>query len=82
MEKNDKLDAVHAADRNGGVVGPESGEDSNNVVGRPQGEGQAGFHEGTETLATDRAPFTPSEALDEGGSFDGLGVPVADDSTV
>jgi hypothetical protein len=81
MNERPELDSVFAADRNRGVTPPESGEQSADVVGRPvdANEHDASFHEGTESAALEREGFSGEEALAEGGSFDGLGVPVADD---
>jgi hypothetical protein len=79
METNDDLDPVFASDRNRGSTAPETAEQSSNIVGRPPGG--AGFHEAAQTDAQEREPFTESEALKEGASFHGLGVPVADDSS-
>jgi hypothetical protein len=80
--KNDALDPVYSADRNGGSTEPETNEESSNIVGRPDGpdDDTVGFHEGTETPAVERESFSGEEAVRDGGSFDGLGLPVADDS--
>lgn len=78
MNANEDLDPTYAGDRNAGSTPPESGEAGSNVVGRPAGN-PAGSHERTQTAETEREPFTDVEALKDGGSFDGLGVPVADD---
>jgi hypothetical protein len=78
MERD--LDPVFASDRDGGSTPPESGEQSGSVVGRPLAahEHAIGFHEHTETLDLEREAISKSEALFEGGSFDGLGVPFAE----
>lgn len=82
MDKNDRLDRAFASDRNAGSTPPESGEQSSNVVGRPSdaADHAVGFHEQSESAAEERAAFTGEEALRDGGSFDGLGLPVADDT--
>jgi hypothetical protein len=52
---------------------PESGPQSENVVGRPAVERpRTAFHEPAETADEEREPVTPAEALKEGGSFDGV----------
>lgn len=81
MEQREELDPVFAADRERGSTPPESVEASSNVVGRPLDEGEhaIGFHERSETPDVERESFSETEALHEGGSFDGLGSPVADD---
>ncbi len=82
MHQNSDLDAVFESDRNGGAALPETGEQSSNIVGRPAdaADHAVGFHEHSETVAQEREAFSGEEALVEGGSFDGLGVPVADDT--
>ncbi len=64
------------ADRLTGTTAPESGPEGSNVVGRPPGArtGPA-FHEKEETPAEERRPFSPEEALAEGGSFDAVAPP-------
>lgn len=81
MEKNDRLDPAYTGDRETGSVAPESAAESGNVVGRPTADDQAGFHEPRGSDSDERRAFAPPEAASEGGSFDGLGVPVADDTT-
>jgi hypothetical protein len=83
MHENSDLDPVFESDRDAGSTAPESGAQSSNVVGRPldHGEHSVGFHEATETPGLDREAFSSAEALKEGGSYDGLGLPVADDSS-
>jgi hypothetical protein len=82
MEQNSDLDAVFESDRNAGSTPPETDEQSSNLVGRPRDSGDQaiGFHERAESAALEREAFSGEEALLEGGSFDGLGLPVADDS--
>ncbi len=61
------------SDRGTGTTPPESGAESNNVVGRPAVERpRTAFHEPSETEAEEREPFNEPDALAEGGSFDGL----------
>jgi hypothetical protein len=81
MHETNEPDPVYDSDRNGGVTPPETGAESSDVVGRPAGsdERAAGFRESTETLDRDRSAFSGEEALKDGGSFDGLGIPAADD---
>jgi hypothetical protein len=82
MQSPQNLDPVFAADRERGSAPPASGEASGNVVGRPRDEGEhaIGFHERSETPDLERAAFSETDALAQGGSFDGLGLPVADDA--
>jgi hypothetical protein len=82
MRQNDDLDPVFESDRNDGSTLPETDEQSSNIVGRPvdAADHAIGFHEHAETVAQEREAFSDEEALLEGGSFDGLGVPVADDT--
>jgi hypothetical protein len=82
MHQDSDLDPVFQSDRNGGSTLPETGEESSNIVGRPTDapEHGIGFHERSETAAQEREAFSGDEALLEGGSFDGLGLPVADDA--
>jgi hypothetical protein len=79
---NDALDPVFSADRDGGSTAPESGRESSYVVGRPNGpdDRAAGFEEPAQTPDVEREAFSAEEAVRERGSFDGLGLPVADDS--
>jgi hypothetical protein len=79
---NDTLDPVFSADRDGGSTAPESGVKGSNVVGRPNGpdDHAAGFDEPCQTPDVEREAFSGEEAVREGGSFDRLGLPVADDS--
>ncbi|MGD0472062.1 MAG: hypothetical protein ABSB70_02475 [Candidatus Velthaea sp.] len=78
-QENDALDRVFAADRNTGSTPPETQAESSNVVGRPGGADEAaGFREPTETPAVEREAFSGEEAIREGASFDGLGLPVAE----
>ena len=81
MRKDNDLDPVFESDRNGGSTPPENGEESSGIVGRPAdvADHTVGFHERSETPALERERFDNEEALDDGGSFDGLGVPVAED---
>jgi hypothetical protein len=81
-QERSALDPVFSPDRDGGSTQPESGEESSNLVGRPAGDDDhaVGFHEETESPAVEREPFSGEEAVREGGSFDGLGLPAADDS--
>jgi len=82
MQKRNGLDQVFASDRDSGSTPPETDEQSSNIVGRPAEthDHAVGFHEHSETDAEERQAFAGEEALDEGGSFDGLGLPVADDT--
>jgi hypothetical protein len=81
VHQNSDLDPIFESDRNSGSTLPETGEQSSNIVGRPTdaAEHAVGFHEHSETVAQEREAFSGEEALLEGGSFDGLGLPVADD---
>ncbi|MDB5027845.1 MAG: hypothetical protein JWO66_1534 [Candidatus Eremiobacteraeota bacterium] len=64
------------SDRGTGSTPPETGPESNSVAGRPAVEKpRTAFHEPGETEANEREPFNEREALEEGGSFDGLGPP-------
>lgn len=65
-------DPIVDADR-AGKAPPEQGPESSNVVGRPAVERpRTAFHEPTETPEEEREPLSPAEALEEGGSFDGV----------
>jgi hypothetical protein len=81
MHDTNEPDPVYRSDRNGGVTAPETGQESSNIAGRPAASDDraVGFHETTETLERDREAFSGEQALNEGGSFDGLGIPAADD---
>lgn len=69
-------DPVLNSDRGTGTTPPESGAESNSVVGRPAVERpRTAFHEAAETKGQEREPFNESEALAEGGSFDAVGPP-------
>jgi hypothetical protein len=66
-------DPVVDSDREEGTTPPESGPESTSVVGRPAVERpRTAFHEPHETEGLEREPFNEREALEEGGSFDGL----------
>ncbi len=66
------------ADRGTGTAPPESGPESANVVGRPAVERpRTAFHEPAETPDLDREPLSEGEALEKGGSFDGIAPPGA-----
>ncbi|MBD5656073.1 MAG: hypothetical protein IAI50_12985 [Candidatus Eremiobacteraeota bacterium] len=79
MNDRERLDPVYESDRVTGSTKPESGTESSNVVGRPADKpGDEAFHETTETDTKERTDFDASEALESGGSFDGLGVPVVE----
>ncbi len=81
MRESDRLDPAFQSDRITGSTPPESGAESSNVVGRPATETpRTAFHEPAETKAEEREAFSDKEALKEGGSFDGLGLPAADDT--
>jgi len=61
------------ADRGTGTTSPESGAESNDVVGRPAVERpRTAFHEPAETKGEEREPFNEREALTKGGSFDAV----------
>jgi hypothetical protein len=79
-QETNGLDPVYESDRNGGGTAPETDEESSNIVGRPAGaeDHSVGFHESTETAELERESFNSEEALKEGGSFDGLGIPAAE----
>jgi hypothetical protein len=81
-QHGNRLDSIYEADRGPGSTPPETGVESSNVVGRPEaaGEHAVGFHEEAESAAVEREAFSGEEAVREGGSFDGLGLPAADDS--
>lgn len=64
------------SDRGTGSTPPESGAQSASVVGRPAVEKpKTAFHEPAETEAEEREPLTEREALERGGSFDGIDPP-------
>lgn len=66
-------DPIVNSDRITGTTEPEVGEEGNAVAGRPAGERRSnGFHVSTETKSTEKEPLNESEALTEGGSFDGV----------
>jgi hypothetical protein len=66
-------DPVVEADRGAGTTRPEQGPESSDVVGRPAVERpRTAFHEPAETPDEEREPLSPAEALEEGGSFDGV----------
>ena len=66
-------DPVVNSDLGKGTTPPETGPESANVVGRPAAERPlTAFHEPAETEGHEREPFNEREALEEGGSFDGL----------
>jgi hypothetical protein len=55
---------------------PEQGPESANVAGRPAVERpRTAFHVATETPEEERAPLSEADALEEGGSFDGVAPP-------
>jgi len=69
-------DPVVNSDRGTGTTAPETGPESTSVVGRPAVERPAtAFHEAAETEGLEREPFNEREALEEGGSFDGVAPP-------
>ena len=69
-------DPVVNSDRGTGTTPPESGAESNDVVGRPATERpRTAFHEPSETEGEEREPFNEREALEEGGSFDAVAPP-------
>jgi len=69
-------DPVVNSDRGTGTTAPESGPESNAVVGRPATEKpRTAFHEPAETKGQERKPFNETEALEEGGSFDAVAPP-------
>jgi hypothetical protein len=77
-QPENRLDPVLDADRGTGTAPPESGSESANVVGRPPAERpRTAFHEPEETPDLEREPFNEREALEEGGSFDGIAPPGA-----
>lgn len=64
------------SDRGLGSTPPETGPESASVVGRPAVEKpRTAFHEPAETSAEEREPLTEDEALEQGGSFDGITPP-------
>ena len=66
-------DPVLNADQGTGTTPPEQGPQSGNVVGRPAVERpKTAFHEPSETAGEEREPLSKDEALEEGGSFDGV----------
>jgi hypothetical protein len=74
----DRLDPVFDADRGAGKAPPESGPESANVVGRPAVERPAtAFHEPAETPEVESERLDEREALEKGGSFDGIAPPGA-----
>ncbi len=77
-QPENRLDPAYDADRGPGKAPPESGAESANVVGRPPVERpRTAFHEAAETPDLEREPLNEREALDEGGSFDGIAPPGA-----
>ena len=65
-------DPVLDADRTG-TAPPEQGPESTSVVGRPATERpRTAFHEPAETVDEEREPLSPGEAVEEGGSYDGV----------
>ena len=65
-------DPVLDADR-AGTTPPEQGAESTSVVGRPATERpRTAFHENAETADEEREPLSPAEAVEEGGSYDGV----------
>jgi hypothetical protein len=69
-------DPVVNSDSGTGTTPPETGPESNAVVGRPATEPRtAAFHEPAETRSEERKPFDEREALAEGGSFDAVAPP-------
>jgi hypothetical protein len=69
-------DPIVSSDRGTGTTPPESGAESNDVVGRPAVERpRTAFHEPSETEGLERESFNEREALDEGGSFDAIAPP-------
>jgi hypothetical protein len=70
------------SDRGTGSTPPETGPESASVVGRPAVEKpKTAFHEPAETAAEEREPLTEDEALEQGGSFDGIVPPGAGSGT-
>lgn len=66
-------DPIVNSDRIRGTTPPESGAESNSVVGRPATEKpRTAFHEPAETAASESEPLTEREALESGGSFDAI----------
>ncbi|MDQ2857701.1 MAG: hypothetical protein M3R53_03490 [Candidatus Eremiobacteraeota bacterium] len=66
-------DPIVNSDRMTGSTSPETGPESNNVVGRPPTETpQTAFHEPAETPSSEVEPLNEETALKEGGSFDGV----------
>jgi len=66
-------DSTVNSDRGTGSTPPETGSESTSVVGRPAVEKpKTAFHEPAETAAEERKQLTEDEALEEGGSFDGM----------
>ena len=66
-------DSIVSSDRGTGTTPPETGAESNDVVGRPAVERpRTAFHEPAETEGLEREPINEREALEEGGSFDAV----------
>ncbi len=73
MSTDQGPDPFVRADRGKGTTPPESGPESGDVVGRPAVEKPlTAFHEPNETPEEEREPLNEREALEEGGSFDGI----------
>jgi hypothetical protein len=69
-------DPVLSSDRDRGTTPPETGAESNSVVGRPAVERpRTAFHEPAEQPEEEREAFNEDEALAEGGSFDAVAPP-------
>ena len=72
-ERSSGPDPLVDSDRSTGSTAPESGSEGSNVVGRPAVEKPpTAFHEPAETPEVEAEPFDRREALEEGGSFDGV----------
>ncbi len=72
-ERAEGPDPVVDSDRLSGTTAPESGAEGENVVGRPAVERPlTAVHQKTETPETEAEPFNEREALERGGSFQGI----------
>lgn len=76
QHREQRLDRVYDSERGRGSTPPEQGPESNSVVGRPPTERPVtAFHEPAETVDEERQHADERTALEQGGSFDGLGPP-------
>jgi hypothetical protein len=69
-------DPIVDSDRGRGTTPPEQGPESADVTGRPAVERpRTAFHQPAESTEDEREPLSETEALEEGGSFDGIAPP-------